>query len=223
MKKTFCIFLVLLLAQCNNLFSQFNNYSSVIVRHWTLTTRELTGTLNYADVEGTPYYTTDFIKGTVYLNNGDYASFPLRYDIFRDEIEFLKENKIFWVVKKDIKYVRYGSEMLIPLFSVSDTSRQDYFFLLEAGRYKLLKKARIEYNPLVPPKGYSETIPARFRRISDEFYIQLEGTPVQKIKSGKDLKFFFHNNSSALGFIKKEKIKAGKIEDLRKLVTFLNK
>jgi len=204
------------------MFSQ-NSASGLINQVRILSTREISSTLNYADVDGTPYYTADFIKGTVYLKNGNYASFPLRYDIFRDEIEFLKDDKIFWVIKKDIKYIRYGSEMLIPSYSVSDTSKLVYFFLQLTGKYKLLNKARAEYYPLVPPKGYSETIPARFKREIDELYLQMEGMPAQKISSNKDLKFYFHNNSTALGFIKKEKIKAGKVEDLRKLVTFLNK
>jgi hypothetical protein len=56
-----------------------------------LETRDKKFTLDYRNVEGTPYYTGDFVRGVVYLKDGNFATLQLRYDIFRDEIEFLKE------------------------------------------------------------------------------------------------------------------------------------
>ena len=187
-----------------------------------LATREAKFTLNYSDVEGSPYYTSNFIKGAAYLKDGNYASVPLRYDIFRDEIEFLKENKIYWLRKGDIMSVRYGSDTLVLTTTAADTARPEYFFLRSTGSYKLLCKKIIEYNAEVPAKGYSAAIPARFKPESDEFYIQLEGKPAQKVKNNKALSVIFANDKAALDYIKKEKIKAAKIEDIVKLITFLN-
>jgi len=202
-------------------FSQFSN-PTVINRTNELAVREAKYTLNYRDVEGSPYYTSDFIKGVSYLKDGNYASVPLRYDIFRDEIEFMKENRTYWLKKSDILYVRYGSDILVLTNAISDTSQLGYFFLKSTGKNKLLCKKIISYNPEVPPKGYSETIPARFKEEVDEFYIQFEGNPIQKVKSNKELSAIFANNNSALDFIKKERIKATKIDDLQKLFIYLN-
>lgn len=221
MKKIFFILFLFIPFLGIQLFSQ-NSAGGLINQVRVLATREIYSKLNYADVDGSPYYTADFIKGTVYLNNGNFASFPLRYDIFRDEIEFLKDDNILWAIKKDIKFVRYGSEMLILTHAISDTSKLGYFFLKYSGKYKLLNKKNIAYYPLVPAKGYIETIPASFKGESDEFYLQQEGFPAQKIKNIKNLSTMFQDNKIALDFIKKEKIKVGKFEDLHKLVTFLN-
>lgn len=219
MKRIF--FILLLSYQCIQLYSQYSN-SSVINQVRVLANREATFKLNYNNVEGSPYFTPEFIKGTVYLNDGNYATLPLRYDIFQDEMEFRKDDKILWLLKKDIKFIRYGSEMVIVTHAVSDTSKLGYFFLKETGKYKIMKKMHVDYNPMVPAKGYSETIPDKFKREEDEFYLQFEGIPAQRLKNNKDLSTIFANNSAALDFIKKEKIKVNNFESLQKLVNFLN-
>jgi hypothetical protein len=220
-KRILLLLFLIIQFQGNQLFSQ-NSAGGLINQVRVLATREATFTINYKDVDGSPYYTFEFIKGTVYLNDGNYASFPLRYDIFRDEIEFLKDEKIFWLIKKDIKFVRYGSEMLILTHAISDTSKLGYFFLKDTGKYKVMKKMRVAFYPMVPPVGYTQTIPAMFKREDDEFYLQYEGLPAQKIKNKKDLSTIFLDNETALDFIKKEKIRVNNFEDLYKLVTYLN-
>jgi hypothetical protein len=218
-KRIICILFFLCL--WIEIFSQISN-PTLINRTNELAVREVKFTLNYRDIEGSPYYTADFIKGVAYLKDGNYATVPLRYDIFRDEIEFMKENKIYWLKKNDILYVRYGSDILVVTNAITDTSQLGYFFLKSTGKNKLLCKKIITYNPEVPPKGYSETIPAKFKEEVDEFYIQFEGNPIQKAKSNKDLSAIFANNKSALDYIKKEKIKATKFNDLQRLVNYLN-
>jgi hypothetical protein len=59
--------------------------------------------------------------------------------------------------------------MLILTHSVSDTSQFGYFFLNGTGNYKLLFKNTVGYYLEVAPRGYSETVPAKFLRESDEF------------------------------------------------------
>ena len=203
-------------------FSQLSN-PNVINRANEIATREAKFTLNYNDVNGSPYYTSDFVKSVAYLKDGNFASIPLRYDIFRDEIEFMNGNKISWLKKNDVKFVRYGSEMMILTHAVTDTSQLGYFFLNSTGNYKLLTKRIVEYNPEVPAKGYSETVPANFKRQRDEFYIQLEGKPALKVKTNKDLNAIFANNQLALDYIKKEKIKVSKSQSIQNLIDYLNK
>jgi hypothetical protein len=203
-------------------FSQESN-SNVINQTRILAIRELDHTINYKNVDGSPYYTQEFIKGTVYLKDGNYATLPYRYDLFRDEIEFLKDDKIIWLKKTDIKFVRYGGDMLIVTHAVSDSSKLGYFFLKETGKFRLLVKKRIDYYPEVQPKGYAATVPAYFKPGLDEFFIQPYGLPAMVIKNKKDLMAVFGDNQPALGYIKKEKIRYNKESDLLQLVRFLNK
>jgi hypothetical protein len=204
------------------IYSQESN-SNVIMQSRTLTTRELDHTINYTNVEGSPYYTSQFIKGTAYLKDGNFATLPFRYDLFRDEIEFVKDNRIFWLKKTDIKFIRYGSEMLVVSHAVTDTSKLGYFFLKETGKYRLLVKKRVDYYPEVLPQGYAPTVPAYFKPEMDVFFIQPEGYPAQMIKNKKELLNIFSDNQPALNYIEKEKIRFNKEPDLIKLVKFLNK
>jgi hypothetical protein len=218
-RSYFILFLIFLLSK---MYSQSTN-SNPINQTRILSIREAKFTLNYNDVEGSAYYTKDFIKSVAYLKDGNYASIPLRYDIFRDEIEFQRDNRIFWLKKSDVNFVRYGSEMLILTHSVSDTSQLGYFFLNGTGNYKLLCKKTIGFYPEVPPKGYGETVPAKFKREPDEFYIQSEGKPAFKIRSKNDLLAIFASNKPALDYIKKEKIRITRTQDLQNLIDYLNK
>jgi hypothetical protein len=220
--KRFTLLLFLLLpSQFSQLFSQLTN-GEFINQVNTLATREASFTLDYKTVDGSPYYTTEFIKGIVYLRDGSYVSCPLRYDIFRDEIEFMRGNKTFWLIKKDVKCVLYGSETIIMEPTVQNGGKPGYFFLTDTGKYTLMIKKNVVLNPYVPSKGYSDPVPARFVPKYDEFYIKQKGLPEKKINNKKDLATFFIDNKPALDFIKREKIKVNNFEDLHKLLTFLN-
>lgn len=187
----------------------------------TLEIRNLTDK-SYNDIEGSPYYTKDFIKSTIFFRDGNYSNQPLRYDMFRDEMEFNKEGKILWLNRKDIKYIRYGTDMIFVSSLDADTSKSGYYFLKDEGKYLLFYKKTALYEPMVQPKGYSETIPDRFKQGNDLVFIKLIGNPALKIRNRKDLMDYFAENQRALDFMKKEKIRADKIEDLHKLICFLN-
>ena len=183
----------------------------------------MTSTVPYETVSGSPYYSTSYVKSTVILKDGNYVNLPLRYDLFQDEIEFMKENKMMWVLKKDINYIKYGEkEIIAALNDFEFPGKLSYYFLPVTGDNKLFIKKQAEYLPEVPPKGYAETVPDRFETRKDEYYIQLGDAPVQRIKNKKALETLLAGNNRALDFIKKEKTKSDKAEDLEKLVKFLN-
>lgn len=221
MKSFFLIIFLLVSAQFNQLFSQFTSGS--LYNNWkTLAIREANSKLTYSDIEGTPFYSDEFIKSTVYLNDGSYANVALRYDIFQDEIEFMQENKTLWVNKKEVRNIRYGSEMMFVSTPNEDSTKLAYFFLLGTGKYLLYVQKKIIYYPEIPPKGYANAIPQRFERDKDEYYLKAKGLPAKKFNSKKSLLAILSDNGAAQSFIKKEKIKADNPEDLKKLVGFLN-
>jgi hypothetical protein len=126
------------------IYSQENN-PNVIYQTRILAIRELDHTINYKNVDGSPYYTPQFIKGTAYLKDGNYATLLYRYDLFSDEIEFVKDDKIIWLIIAEIKFVRYGADMLIVTHTLSDSSKLGYFFLKETAP-GYIKKEKIYYN-----------------------------------------------------------------------------
>ena len=178
--------------------------------------------LTYDNIEGSPHYSDGFVKSTVYLKNGSTGSMPLRYDLFQDEIEFKRDEKIIWLTKKDVLYIQYGEEMLFPEPFSEDPGKSTYFFAKESGEYALYIRKKVSFHPKTPAKGYYESLPDRFERDRDEFYIKQEGKTAIEIINKKTLLGILSENEPALEYIKKSKIKAGKEEDLIELVRFLN-
>ena len=181
------------------------------------------GPKKYSEIDGNPYYTDKFIESVVYLKDGNFASLPLRYDIFQDQMEFMKDNKTLWLVKKDIKYLRYGSDMIFVSSADGDTSKIGYYFLKDNGKIKLFYRKVVRYQPMVEPKGFADAIPEKLSPEKDEIFIRKENLPARKIVSRKDLTTLFAGDEAALGFIKTHKTKPDNIEDLHALVSFLNK
>ncbi len=187
----------------------------------TLELRNL-GPKTYSDIDGTPYYSKDFIDGVVFLRNGNYASLPLRYDLFADEMEFKKDNKTMWLLKKDIKYIRYGTDMIFVSSADGDTAKLGYYFLKDNGKIMLFFKRVVSFHPMVEPKGYSAAIPEKFVMDKNLIYIKKEKMAAEKILTKKDLTSFFSDDPSAMEFIKKYKVKPDDIEALHQLISFLN-
>jgi hypothetical protein len=176
----------------------------------------------YGDIDGSPYYTNKFIESVVYLRDGTYANLPLRLDLFQDQMEFTKDNNILWLKKNNVKYVRYGTDMIILSSPEGDTARLAYYFLKDDGKILLFYKKVIRYEPMVAPKGYADGIPERFVPDKNLIYIKKEKMPARKIVTKKDLTSFFSDDESALGFIKNKKVKPDDIEAIHQLVSFIN-
>jgi len=215
-----CLFALLFFSHS---FSQYNPAFQLMSDVNALQARQFTGKMSYKEIEGTPYYNSDFVKGTIYLNDGNYAQLLIRFDLFQDEMEFKKDEKILWLMKKDIKSIAYGNEKIWVMPNFDDGSKLSYYFVSDSGKNMLYVKKKVAFYEMVPPKGYADAIPDRFDRDKDEFYIQLEGSSPQKIKTRKALLAMLSGNNAALDFMKKEKMRADNFEDLKKLIAFLNK
>ncbi len=188
----------------------------------TMAARNAIGGLTYGDISGSPYYTGGFVNSMVYLKNGDSATLPLRYDLYQDEIEFIRDSKIFWIIKNDISSIQYGSDRIIPEPLPDDKGKSGYFFVPESGHWSLYIRKKTEFSPYVPPQAYTEAIPNRFELLPDEYYLKQEGMPLREIRSKKVLTEILSGNQPALDFIKRSKIRPNNAQDLTELVRFMN-
>ncbi len=221
MKRKFHLLLFLLPLQLNAQQSQSSAYR-LLMDVSILATRNAAGGLSYDDIDGSPHYPDVFVQSTVYLKDDNSATLPLRYDLFQDEIEFMRDGKILWLIKRNVLYIKYGEEMLINEPSSSEPGKSSYFFAQGSGKYALYHRKKVSYYPKVPPKAYAEAIPDRFEQDRDVYYLKEENKPVQEIKSKKNLSAILAENEPALKFIQRSKIKVTRPEDLLKLVEFLN-
>ncbi len=221
MKGIFYIPFIIFLFPCNFLFSQ-DATGKLIMDVGILAARDAAGGLIYDDIEGSPHHSDGFIKSIVYLKDGNTASLPLRYDLFQDEIEFMRDGKIFWLTKKVVLYIQYGKDTLFLEPFSENRGKLTYFFAREKGEYALYIMKKVSFHPEVPPKPYVESIPDRFEPDQDAYYLKREGMLAVEIRNKKTLLGMLSDNTAALDYIKKSKIRANKEEDLIELVRFLN-
>lgn len=214
MKRTFYIFVTIALFLGSPLFSQ-SQIKDLMSEVRTRNAREATFGLSYADIEGSPYYSDEFIVGKVYLKSGISANIPLRYNLYTDEVEFMREGKVLDLIKDDVNYIEQGEEVIIQ-------ENSSYFFSQESGKFSLYIKKAVRFKESTPAGGYIDPQPAKFEPDTDEYYLKEENKPAREIKNKKTLQEMLGENEAALDFIKKSRTKVSRAEDLLELVIFLN-
>lgn len=183
--------------------------------------------LGYSDIEGSPYYKTDFLSAR-FGNNS--TIFPIRYNCYTDTIEILNGNEIVEIPKTNIvkeselsKFIFEKSNEILILVDTYD-EHSGYFFRIVNGKNQLLKKITIEFKPEIPaPNHLIKSIPARFEKQIITYFIKTENNFVKVPQQTDELLNDFPENKVEINdFIKKNKIKINNEKDLVKLVAFLN-
>jgi hypothetical protein len=178
-------------------------------------------TEEYKDIDGTPYLCIEFQPGVFYLKDSKKIELPIRYNIYRDEMEYLF-NGISYVVGSPEtleKVVFAGSEFrYLPTIS-----KGGYFELFESGKCTFVQKKVVEYKPSEGSKPIVGLLPAKFVRNNDVFYFVINQTKTFKVSSiSSVIKALEDQKSQIESYIKQEKIKNIKKENLIKIVKYYN-
>jgi len=183
------------------------------------------------EIEGSPYLNDNFILGYIITKDDiKYVDIPLRYNIYNNEIEFEKQEAIF-ALEDPLNYTEIVIGRQTFIFS-SYTSKKDtkrvnnssYFEALNTNKeLLLLKRYEVLFNKPVPSKGYVDAKPAEFKKSTVRYYLKFGGAAAQEVGSLKATLLFFGDKSKDVAtFVKKEKIKFRKEDDLLKIVAFYN-
>ncbi|KQT22946.1 hypothetical protein ASG22_14460 [Chryseobacterium sp. Leaf405] len=178
--------------------------------------------LSYDEIQGSPYLDKNFYQARVAT---DYEEVPVRYNSYKDEIEFQKDGKA-QVLPKDEKFSKI--EIKSPIQTFILLKGQDdiagYFIELVNGKNSLYKKVKTIFRDAVPAaNSYASDKPAQFKIQDPVYYIKIENSFIKKPKNQKEILEQFPNRKEEINtFFKSNKIKFDKDEDLIKLVTFLN-
>jgi len=213
-------FILALVCYGASVYSQ-SDLQNFALEFQSLKAREAKPELVYESIPGNPYYSTDFIDSKIYTLQGDTLSIPLRYDLYKDEMEFQKDGKTMWINKKMVQRIAYGNNNVI-ICPEKDQGAPTYFFVVKEGEYSLLKKQRVNFLPPEELKGFADPKPARFEPASTEYFIRYKNRAPAAIIAKKDLRAIAGNDASAIEFLKKEKIRRDLEKDLIKYVVFLS-
>lgn len=189
--------------------------------------REWNNTLTEKDIDGSPYLTDDFVTGVVYTTTKQkYVDLPLRYNIYNDQMEFkTAQGEIqAMAVPEIVEFVEYGDfKMVYTPFSISKKVRHGFFKVETEGKASLYSRSEVEFRKAEEPGAYKEAVPPKFIRKPDTYYIKVGTAQAIKVGNKKDLIELFPDHKDEISsYIKKNKIKAGKLESLDELVTYYN-
>ena len=182
-----------------------------------------------ANVQGTPYYDEQFNSATVSPMNKVYL---VRYNAALDDMEVIQSSDTLIMNKNNKNYIikQNKGNITYRILEYAD-SKEDklgyYVQLTEGTNIALYRKDRKKFEE-VKKAAYGGNLgatAAKFKKQKSEFYIELNGSgnAIKLSKRKKDIvKMFPEKEDLVETYIKKNKIKVSKEEDLVKLITYIN-
>ncbi|MEM6516961.1 MAG: hypothetical protein AAF688_12315 [Bacteroidota bacterium] len=229
--KLFRITLVFILAISQTSFSQEDNTGSNQLLMEGSGTMLMTTGKRALKTKGTPYLKEKFEAANVI--GFDNKIYNIRYNAFTDEIEIKLEDGSLKKMNNSLENVvvktTLSKTIFEPLEYVDEDGNKLKGFLIsltpnnDSVKLYLRKSKRfVEAKPA--QTGYDKDKPAEYKDERDEYYIKYnDSQPVFVPKKKKDfLKLFPAKKGEIESFIKKNKIKTNREDDLIALTNYMN-
>ena len=171
--------------------------------------------------EGSPFMNDDFVEAHVYSADKSFNPVLMRYDIFRNVMEFKDGNQSL-LLDPDPRITRI--EMSNQTFVVQELNlkgkNQNWFMeLLEKGTLTLLAKSNVNYRK----ENDFAALPANYTRSADVYYCKLGNGAIFKVGSINKLIEFLPDNHDALRqFVKEQNLSSNSKDDLVKFARYYN-
>lgn len=183
-------------------------------------------------INGTPYVNEKFVPARVIINDEE-TIYNARYNAYLDIIELEDQNMKTFSINKSVENLTItlldtGDVFELIKYLEGYTIKESYFVHMSpaSNKVKLFKKSNIKLIPAKPSfNGYDKARKAAYVRTSDEYYIKIgeENLAVLAPRRKKDIaKLLPDHKSEILKFVKENKIKTSREEDLIELVNYLN-
>jgi hypothetical protein len=147
-----------------------------------------------------------------------------RYNIYKDEMEFTKDGKVVFLRKqKGRKILFVNTSDSHELFEFEE--KLNYFVVHNEGKNQLLSKQVVKYKKeKIARNSYENSKAAKFVRIKDGIYIKFNADGIQEVPSNKNKFYdlFGKNAKSIKKFVKTNKLNIKNIDELEKIVLYLN-
>ena len=178
-----------------------------------------------AEVVGSPYLSDQFIKGNVYSSKGTFGNVEMRYNIYKDYIEF-RQSGLTYILdpSREIIRVDLGDYSLVTDQVDLKGKSVGFYVLLDSGKVTLVSKKSISFTEARPAQALeSSATPAKFSAAPDTHYYKIGNGPLIKIGSLKKMIVSFPDKREELqAFASREKISARKQDELVRLVRYYN-
>lgn len=179
------------------------------------------------EAEGSPYINDTFQN--VKISGFPNQIYSARYNAYSGEMEIkLAEDKLIALDVNgnyDVTFINSNTIYRAYTYTNDQGNRKSRFLVVveENENFILLKEETIKfYDKVKANSSYQNEKPAKFRRESDVYYINLNGSITHLPDNKKNLQKNFPSLSTDLKtFLKEEKISLNKEEDLTKLCAFI--
>lgn len=185
---------------------------------------------NNPNVKGTPYFDIKFKSASISPQEKVYL---IRYNAITDDMEVISEKDTL-VLNKDgntryvIKQHLGNITFKILAYDDKETIKHGYFVsLTEGDNIALYKKERKKLVKLTAPKigGSLSSNTGEFRNQKSEFYVEFKrsGTAIKVPRKKKEIiKLLTGKEDIVKKYIKENRIKTSKENDLIKLIKYMN-
>jgi hypothetical protein len=215
------------------LLASIFSFSQDLVQTQTFVTSGLTYTFDRSDktIQGTPYIIDDFSPARVSADSE--KIYNLRYNAVSDQMEVETDKNTIQAINKNIDGVKITflkdekTYQSINYINEDGIAERGYFIHVNGvnSKIKLLAKETKKFIERRPAKSsYQDTKPAEFKRLDDVYYIIIKNNTAQLLPEKKKdlLKLFPENSDKIEDFIKSNRIKMSKQEDLLELMSYIN-
>ncbi len=183
------------------------------------------------NVEGTPYITESYFP--IKLTSFEERNFQARYNGYNGDMEVLDVDKgSVFVLNKNFNNYKVdfiGLNKTYKVFKYVDDSgvlSNDFFVVLTSNNnLKLLKKENVKfYGERIATSTYDKPRKANYKRGNDEYYIVIGDTNAQPFSTRKKdiAKQFSGSSKKILDYIKTNKLKTSKDEDLIQVINYIS-
>ncbi|QHI37897.1 hypothetical protein IMCC3317_32800 [Kordia antarctica] len=183
-----------------------------------------------ANVEGTPYYDEEFNSANISPMNKVYL---VRYNAALDDMEVIQSSDTLIMNKNNRNYVikQNKGSITYKILECAENKKDEklgyYVALTEGTNVALYRKDRKKFVEVKKAAygGNLNASSAKFKKQKSEFYIELNksGNAIEFPRKKKDvIKMFPGKEDLVEKYIKKNKIKVTKEEDLKKLISYVN-
>ncbi len=176
-------------------------------------------------VEGSPYLSKNFVSAKV--NN---INALLRYDMYKDEFEFMNSTKDTLALTKTNRYpvitllTSNTKYHFVDYYSKGNLTTGYLIWLYEKNNFTLFKKQNVVFTKeRLPKTGFERPIPASFEKGKDSYYFKSGENGILDFPTSKKglLKLYPEKKEAIESFIKQNKIDMEKETDVIKMADFL--
>ncbi len=183
--------------------------------------------IDLTPLEQQQFLNPDWQQGSVILaDSSKINDLQLRYNLATKEIQFLNDDEIYAIAlnNKINRVVIANRNFLYSGFKYEDIRDGDFFEILVDGKCRLLLRRTAKFIKAQKAEAYKQPEPAKYE-IIETYYLKKGENPALYMRTRKKsvLEMLSVKETEIKKYIKSERLRVSRQEDLVKLITYYNK